>query len=165
MSRTRGATSKRSWIGVISDTHGLLRPQALEALQGCDHIVHAGDIGAEKILAELREIAPLTAVRGNNDTQPWARSVPETARLPVHGRLLHIVHDVKALDIDPAAEGVSIVIAGHSHKPSIADRDGVLFLNPGSAGPRRFNLPLCVAKLYVYERSVSAEIVHLDLKG
>lgn len=164
MTRARGSSSQRSWIGVISDTHGLLRPQALEILQGCDHIVHAGDIGAEHILAELRRIAPLTAVRGNNDTQPWAQTVPETARLRMHGHLLHILHDVKALDFDPAAHGVSVVIAGHSHKPGIADKEGVLFLNPGSAGPRRFSLPLSVAKLYVSDTSVQAEIVGLDLK-
>ena len=161
MSRPRGARSKRSSIGVISDTHGLLRPQALEALHGCDHIIHAGDIGAERILAELRNIAPLTAVRGNNDTQPWAQAIPETARVRMHGRLLHVLHDLKALDFDPAEENVSVVIAGHSHKPSIADKEGVLFLNPGSAGPRRFSLPICLAKLYVSESAVRADIVDL----
>lgn len=164
MTRKRGATSARAWIGVISDTHGLLRPQALDALHGCEHIIHAGDIGGKHILAELGKIASVTAVRGNNDTQPWAHEIPETARLRMHDRLLHILHDVKTLDVDPAAEGVSVVIAGHSHKPSIANREGVLFLNPGSAGPRRFNLPTCIARLYVYEPAVRAEIVYLDLK-
>ncbi|NLG75983.1 MAG: metallophosphoesterase family protein [Xanthomonadaceae bacterium] len=164
MKHTRGGGSKRSWIGVISDTHGLLRPQALELLHGCDRIIHAGDIGAERILTELGRIAPLTAVRGNNDTQPWAHAIPETARLRVHGRLLHVLHDLKALDFDPATENVSVVIAGHSHKPSIANKDGVLFLNPGSAGPRRFSLPTCLAKLYVSESAVRADIVELDLK-
>jgi putative phosphoesterase len=147
---------------VISDTHGLLRPQALEILQGSDHIIHAGDIGSEHILAELRKIAPLTVVRGNNDTQPWAQAIPETARVHVHGRLVYILHDVKTLDFDPEVAGVAVVIAGHSHKPAIIEKQGILFLNPGSAGPRRFNLPLSAARLYVSGTSVSAEIIGID---
>lgn len=165
MSRTRSAKTQRSWIGVISDTHGLLRPQALEALRGCEHIIHAGDIGAEQILDDLRQLAPLTAVRGNNDTHPWARTIPETARLQSHGRSVHVLHDLKTLDFDPVTENISVIIAGHSHKPNVAEKNGVLILNPGSAGPRRFTLPLSVAKLYLYETPVRAEIVYLDLKG
>ena len=162
--RARGAKRERTCIGVISDTHGIMRPQALEILRGSDRIIHAGDIGSEHILAELRNIAPVTAVRGNNDTEPWARSLPDVARIDVRGHRLHILHDLKTLDMDPAADGVSVVIAGHSHKPAIIEKEGVLYLNPGSAGPRRFNLPLSAAKLLVGATSVSAKIIGIDLK-
>lgn len=163
--RARRVASKGSFVGVISDTHGLLRPEAIAILQGCHHIIHAGDIGSEHILGELAKIAPVTAVRGNNDTQPWARTLPDTARMSVHGRVVHILHDLKTLDFDPAAHGVSVVVAGHSHKPAVVEKDDVLYLNPGSAGPRRFNLPLSAAKLYIARTYVRAEIVGIDLKG
>lgn len=162
--RARGAKPDGSCIGVISDTHGLMRPQAIEILQGSDHIIHAGDIGSEHVLAELRNIAPVTAVRGNNDTQPWARTLPEVARMTVQGRTLHILHDLKTLDLDPATNGISVVIAGHSHKPAVIEKEGVLYLNPGSAGPRRFSLPLSAAKLFVSRTSVKAKIIGIDLK-
>ncbi|NKF22133.1 metallophosphoesterase family protein [Solimonas marina] len=148
-------------IGLISDTHGLLRPEALAALQGSDLIVHAGDIGAPEILDRLREIAPLVAVRGNNDTDAWAQATPETQTFDAGGQQLHLLHDLKTLAIDPSADGVSIVVAGHSHRPKIETRNGVLYINPGSAGPRRFSLPVTVAHLRVGHGRPQARIVDL----
>jgi uncharacterized protein len=145
-------------LGVISDTHGLLRPEAIGALVGVDHLVHAGDIGSPEILDQLREIAPVTAVRGNNDRGAWAKAIPEAQLLDIDGRRLYVLHDISTLDLDPAAAGIAVVITGHSHKPAAAKRNGVLFLNPGSAGPRRFKLPISVATLRVYAKSVRAEI-------
>ncbi len=150
-------------IGVISDTHGLLRPEALAALAGSDRIVHAGDIGSSAILAALNEIAPVTAVRGNNDTANWADTIPDTAVLPVGETRLFVLHDLKTLKLDPAAEGYRVVIAGHSHQPLIREAGGVLYLNPGSAGPRRFRLPISVARLTVSGADVVAEIIELDV--
>jgi uncharacterized protein len=150
-------------IGVISDTHGLLRPEAIDALRGSDLIVHAGDIGGPEILEALREVAPVVAVRGNNDRGPWAAALPETDVVETGGRSLYVLHDVKALDLDPRAAGFAAVIAGHSHQPRIERRDGVLYLNPGSAGPRRFRLPIAVARLDVDANGIEAEIVALDV--
>jgi putative phosphoesterase len=150
-------------IGVISDTHGLLRPEALRALRGVDLIVHAGDVGTPEVLKALRAIAPVVAVRGNNDRGAWARTLRETETIDVAGARLHVVHDVKELDLDPRARGVRVVIAGHSHRPSVVDRDGVLFLNPGSAGPRRFTLPISVATLVVSSGRARARIVELKI--
>jgi len=158
--RTSGATRT---IGVISDTHGLLRPQALAALAGVDAIVHAGDIGAPEVLTELARIAPVTAVRGNNDRARWASRIPEAATLDVAGTRLYVIHDRHALAIDPRAAGVAAVISGHSHRPAIEERDGVLFVNPGSAGPRRFTLPVATARLHVARGAVTGEIVLLDV--
>lgn len=152
-------------IGVISDTHGLLRPEALTALMGVAGIVHAGDIGGPNILEKLQTIAPVTAVRGNNDKGPWAEVIPETLMLNVRGHAIHVLHDVSRIDLSPAAAGVAVVVSGHSHKPEIIERDGVLFVNPGSAGPRRFRLPIAVAKLHVGDRSVRAEIIQLRVRG
>lgn len=148
-------------VGVISDTHGLLRPEALALLQGSDHIVHAGDIGGDHILQALARIAPLTAVRGNNDHGPWADALPATQTVTLGGVAIHVLHDIAELAIDPLAAGVRVVIAGHSHKPVLQERDGVLHLNPGSAGPRRFRLPIAVAELMVDEGCASARIVEL----
>jgi hypothetical protein len=134
-------------VGVISDTHGLLRPEAIAALRGSDAIVHAGDIGGPHILEQLNAIAPVTAVRGNNDRESWARHLPETAVLEVGGARLFVIHDLNALRIDPKAEGFAVVISGHSHQPLSVRRGGVLFFNPGSAGPRRFRLPVSVGTL------------------
>ena len=145
-------------VGVISDTHGLLRPEAIAKLAGVDHLVHAGDIGSPEILDQLREIAPVTAVRGNNDRGAWAKAIPEAQLLDIDGRRLYVLHDISTLDLDPAAAGIAVVITGHSHKPAAAERNGVLFLNPGSAGPRRFKLPISVATLRVCAKSVRAEI-------
>jgi putative phosphoesterase len=149
-------------IGVISDTHGLLRPEALVALHGAEHIIHAGDIGASDVLASLAEIAPVTAVRGNNDKGAWAASIPATAVFEAEGLSIYVLHDLKELDLDPTAGGFAVVVAGHSHQPSQGERNGVLFFNPGSAGPRRFRLPVCVGRLYVEKGSVRGELVTLD---
>jgi len=150
-------------IGLISDTHGLLRPEALDFLAGCDHIVHGGDIGGPDILERLREIAPLTVVRGNNDIASWARAIPETARLDLDGAgvSLYAIHDLKQLPIDPAAAGVRVVMSGHSHKPACSERGGVLYVNPGSAGRRRFSLPISAGELWVEDGQVRVKLVTL----
>jgi putative phosphoesterase len=148
-------------IGLISDTHGLLRPEALDFLAGCDHIVHGGDIGNADILARLAQIAPLTTVRGNNDRDAWARAIPVTATLNVGKVALYAIHDLKELDIDPAAAGVRIVVSGHSHRPSSVERGGVIYINPGSAGRRRFSLPISAAEVIIEGDSVRPRIVTL----
>jgi uncharacterized protein len=145
-------------IGLISDTHGLLRPEALAALAGVDHIVHAGDIGAAAVLAGLEALAPVSAVRGNNDTDGWAQRLPESELLELAGRRLLVVHDVKTLGLDPAAAQIAAVIAGHSHRPAITERAGVLYVNPGSAGPRRFSLPVAVGFLELDGAGLRARI-------
>jgi putative phosphoesterase len=150
-------------IGVISDTHGLVRPQALRALAGADLIVHAGDVGSAEVLDALRAVAPVVAVRGNNDRGAWASSLAETEVVQTDGRSLYVLHDLKELDLDPRVAGFDAVIAGHSHQPRIDRRDGVLYLNPGSAGPRRFRLPIAFAWLAVDAAGLDAEIVHLDV--
>lgn len=150
-------------VGVISDTHGLLRPEALAALRGADHLVHAGDIGKPEVLHELRAVAPLTAVRGNNDVGAWARTIPDTASVRLGGIALYVLHDLRALDLDPAAAGFRVVVSGHSHQPRVEERDGVLYVNPGSAGPRRFRLPVSVATLEIDGRRVRARIEQLQL--
>lgn len=147
-------------IGVISDTHGLLRPEALEALTGVDAILHAGDIGKPEILEELNKIAPVTAVRGNNDKGDWARDIPGRQLIEINGARIYMLHDLKELDLSPEHAGIRVVITGHSHKPVIQNRNGILYLNPGSAGPRRFKLPITFALLLVRD-GVSAEIVDL----
>lgn len=152
-------------IGLISDTHGLLRPQAKAFLRGSDHIVHAGDIGNPRILDELAAIAPLTAVRGNNDKGPWAAGLNETEIVRLGDACIYVIHDLALLDIDPAAAGVHVVASGHSHRPLVAHRDGVLYVNPGSAGPRRFKLPVAAAELFIDGHSVSARITELRVAG
>jgi hypothetical protein len=136
-------------IGIISDTHGLLRPEAERRLEGVDHIIHGGDIGDPDIIAILRRIAPVTAIRGNVDTGDWAKQYPETERIQLAGRSIFVVHDLKTLRIDPAARGIDVVVSGHSHIPKIDTVGGVLYLNPGSAGRRRFSLPITLATLDV----------------
>jgi uncharacterized protein len=148
-------------VGVISDTHGLLRPEAVAALAGADLIIHAGDVGNPEVIEALRAIAPTYAVRGNIDTASWADALPMTARVAVGKRQFFVLHDIAQLDLDPAAAGFSAVVYGHSHKPAIATRAGVLFLNPGSAGPRRFKLPIAVARVVVSGRWLRPEIVEL----
>jgi len=138
-----------------------LRPEALDFLAGCDHIVHGGDIGDADILARLAQIAPLAVVRGNNDREAWARAIPVTATLKVGKVALYAIHDLKELDVDPAAAGVRIVVSGHSHRPSSVERGGVLYINPGSAGRRRFSLPISAAELIIEGDSVRARIVTL----
>lgn len=148
-------------VGVISDTHGLLRPQALEQLRGVQHIVHAGDIGDPAILEQLSRQAPVTAVRGNTDRGEWARRLPLTEVLEVGGVCLYVLHSLEDLDLDPVAAGFAAVIHGHTHRPSRERRQEVLFLNPGSAGPRRFTLPVTLARLTVSGRKVDAEVIQL----
>ena len=148
-------------IGLISDTHGLLRPEALDFLAGADHIVHGGDIGGPDILERLAAIAPLTVVRGNNDTAPWARAIPETARVDFGPVALYAIHDLKQLAIDPRAAGVRVVVSGHSHRPACVEREGVLYVNPGSAGRRRFSLPIAAAELRIEGDAVAAKLVTL----
>jgi len=146
-------------IGVISDTHGLLRPEALAALAGSELIVHAGDIGGPEVLEALAAIAPVRAVRGNNDKGPWAKSLADSDVIEVAGRRLYVIHDVKELEVDTS--GFDAVIAGHSHKPRNEVVGGVLFFNPGSAGPRRFSLPIALGRLDVSRRGVRGRIVTL----
>ncbi len=148
---------------MISDTHGLLRPEAQAALAGCELIIHAGDVGDPAILDRLREIAPVVAVRGNVDHGPWAARLPATETVEVGEIAVHVLHDRDRLDLVPAAAGVRMVIYGHSHTPLIEDDAGVLFLNPGSAGPRRFRLPVSVARVSIEGGAIAAEIVELDV--
>jgi len=150
-------------VGVISDTHGLLRPEALAALKGSDVIVHAGDIGAPEILDALTGVAPVTAVRGNNDRGAWTHALTDTAAVQAGAAWLYVLHDLHDIDLDPKAAGFGAVIAGHSHRPGITERDGVLYVNPGSAGPRRFTLPVAVARLRVHGTRISGEVVLLDV--
>ncbi len=146
-------------IGVLSDTHGLVRPEALAALAGASHIVHAGDIGGPEVLAALLAIAPVTAVRGNNDHGPWAEALPERVTVTLGGLVVHVLHDLAELAIDPADEGVAVVITGHSHRPRIERQGGVQYLNPGSAGPRRFQLPVTLANLSTGGEATLVELV------
>ncbi len=148
-------------IGVISDTHGLLRPEAVDALRGSELILHAGDIGKPEILRELGQLAPTVAVRGNNDLGDWATSLPDVKAVSLGPDRIHLLHDLKSLSLDPVAEGIAVVISGHSHKPSIETRNGVLYLNPGSAGPRRFKLPISVARLRRRRAGFEAELLTL----
>lgn len=150
-------------VGLISDTHGLLRPQALDALRGSDAIVHAGDIGASSILEALTEIAPLTAVRGNNDRGAWAADVPETNVLEIGGVIVYVLHDLALIDLDPAVAGFHVVVCGHSHRPACEKRHGVWYVNPGSAGPRRFTLPVAVGMLEVEGTQVRPRLLELDV--
>jgi uncharacterized protein len=150
-------------VGVIADTHGLMRPEALRALAGVDAIVHAGDVGAPAVLDALAAIAPVTAVRGNNDKGAWAAALPETATLDAAGARIYVVHDAKTVGLDARAAGFAAVVAGHSHRPRNERIDGVLWFNPGAAGPRRFSLPVCVGLLTVRHGRVHAKIVTLDV--
>ena len=145
-------------IGLISDTHGLLRPEVLAWLEGSDHILHAGDICAPEVLERLARIAPLTAVRGNNDRGPWAGGIAEREMLQLGGAWFYVLHDLAELDIDPVAAGVQVVVTGHSHQPVREERDGVIYVNPGSAGPRRFKLPVSVARVVVEKGMVEASL-------
>ena len=153
--------NKGTTIGIISDTHGLVRPQALEVLEGSDLIIHAGDIGGPKVLETLRSIAPVFAVRGNNDWDSWAEKIPITEIVDIGAKSFYVLHELDLLDLDPAVAEFSAVIYGHSHKPQAESRKGVLYLNPGSAGPRRFKLPVAVARIYVSDDRLEHEIVEL----
>ena len=150
-------------IGLISDTHGLLRKAAVAALRGSELIIHAGDVGKPEILEELQRIAPVVAVRGNVDTTAWAAVLPGTAVAEADGALMYVLHDLRALDLNPAASGFRIVVSGHSHKPGKTERDGVLYVNPGSAGPRRFQLPVTVARLNVSKRPYEVDFLEVGI--
>ena len=148
-------------IALISDTHNLLRPEALAFLAGSDHIVHGGDIGGPAILEQLAAIAPLSVVRGNNDMAPWAAGIPVSLTVRLGGVAIHAVHDIADLHLGAEEADVRVVVSGHSHKPSMVERDGVLFINPGSAGPRRFSLPISVAELLIDDGQVTPRLVTL----
>jgi hypothetical protein len=148
-------------VGVISDTHGLLRPEAASFLRGCDHIVHGGDITDAAVLEGLSKIAPVTAVRGNNDRGAWAAKIRETELVRIGDIHVYAIHDLADLDIDPRGAGVDVVISGHTHKPLTQERDGILFVNPGSAGPRRFKLPISIAELTIVGKTISARTIEL----
>jgi putative phosphoesterase len=150
-------------LGVISDTHGLLRPQAVAALRGCDLIIHAGDVGKPEVLDRLREVAPTFAIRGNVDGGAWAERLPDTDIVEVGALLFYVVHNIADLDLDPPTAGFAAVVFGHSHQPAIETRDGVLYLNPGAAGPRRFKLPVSLALVRVEGREVRPEIVEMEV--
>src|SRR5215471_12325680 len=146
-------------IGVISDTHGLLRPEAVASLRGSEHIIHAGDIGSPEITPELEKIAPVTAIRGNVDTQAWAQRFAETEVVELGGLHIYVIHDVNALDLNPKAAGFAAVISGHSHQPKQEMKAGVLYFNPGSAGPRRFSRPISVGRLEIVDKKIKATIL------
>jgi uncharacterized protein len=148
-------------VGIISDTHGLVRPEAVRALKGSELLIHAGDIGNPQVIEQLHEIAPTFVVRGNNDRGAWAADLPVTQVVEVGELLFYVLHEISQLDVDPAIAGFAAVVSGHSHQPSIQFRDGVLYLNPGSAGPRRFSLPVAVARVHVSGRQMRPEIVEL----
>ena len=155
-----GTAKDRSVVGVISDTHGLVRPEALEALQGVDMILHAGDVGEPQVLETLKRVAPVVAVRGNNDKGDWAESLPAWEVTEVGHVFIYMLHDLKEIEVSPAGN-FQVVVSGHSHKPSIEEKRGVLYLNPGSAGPRRFSLPITVARLEIVGATIQPQIVEL----
>jgi putative phosphoesterase len=159
MSDNQGTTEKL--VGLISDTHGLLRPAAIEALRGVDLILHAGDIGNQQVLDALSGIAPVIAVRGNNDKGEWAATLPAWEAVEVGAASIYMLHDLKEIDISPASAGFQVVVSGHSHKPSVERRKGVLYVNPGSAGPRRFSLPITVARLRAGGEKIDAQLINL----
>lgn len=160
--RHKELTLKSGRIGLISDTHGLLRPQALSALKGSEIILHAGDIGKPEVLTSLETIAPVIAIRGNNDREPWARNLPDVVNLTANGVPIHIIHNVNEIERDPNGK-FRIVVSGHSHKPGVVAKEGVFFINPGSAGPRRFKLPVAVARLSLGGKKIRTKIVELKV--
>lgn len=150
-------------IGLISDTHGLLRPEAVQFLRGSDHIVHAGDIGKSEILDTLASIAPVTAIRGNNDESAWAQSLAVTELKQFGGVAVYVLHNLAELDLDPHADGIRVVVSGHSHRPRIAEDNGVLYINPGSAGPRRFRLPITAGEIVIADGAITPRIIELPI--
>ena len=159
--REHSVRLKRGKIGLISDTHGLLRPEALAALKNSELIIHAGDIGKLEVIESLTRVAPVLAIRGNNDRDAWAKKLPDILNLQINGLTLHVIHDVNDLEADPVAAGMRAVISGHSHKPGVSKRGEVLYINPGSAGPRRFKLPVTIARLNIRRESLQSVIVEL----
>ncbi len=150
-------------IGLIADTHGLLRPEAVRGLAGVDLIIHAGDIGAPRVITELEQIAPVVAVRGNCDREPWAETYPPTQFVEVGSFVIYAIHQIDRLDLDPAAAGIGLVVYGHSHRPAQAIRDGIWYVNPGGAGPRRFSLPVTVARLKINRDGLDLKFVNLSI--
>lgn len=150
-------------IGILSDTHGLLRPEVVKALAGCDHILHAGDIGENDVLDGLKRIAPVVAVRGNMDYGSWSNALPVTDMVEIGDIFFYILHDLNQLDLEPAAAGIHVVISGHTHQPRLIKKDGVTYLNPGSAGHRRFDYPVSVAMVHIENRTAISRIIELDL--
>ncbi len=148
-------------IGIISDTHGLLRPEAIKQLAGADHIIHAGDIGAPEVIEGLRRIAPTTAIRGNIDVGEWAKDYPDSELVVLGGRSLYVLHNLKEIKLDPAASGFDVIISGHSHRPKIETKNGVLYVNPGSAGPRRFKLPIAVGIIALSDGLIVPQILEI----
>ena len=157
-----GANKSELRVGLLSDTHGLLRAEARAFLTGCDYIIHGGDVGTAAILEDLEALAPLIAVRGNNDDEPWADNLRETELIRLGGVFVYVIHDLAKLNVDPTALGIRAVICGHSHKPLIDERAGILYINPGSCGPKRFKLPVSVGELLVEGENVRARIVELS---
>jgi uncharacterized protein len=155
----------RTRVGLISDTHGVLRPDAVDALRGSDCIIHAGDIGRGDIIKQLGELAPVTAVRGNNDKGAWAAGLRETEVVKVGELLIYVIHDLAQMDVDPVAAGFQVVVSGHSHRPGFEGRDGVLYINPGSAGPRRFRLPVSIGELMISGLIVRPELFTLGVES
>jgi len=162
LSVRKGLRLKRGRIGLISDTHGLIRPQALAALKGSELIIHAGDIGKPEVIESLQTVAPVIAIRGNNDRDSWAKAMPDVLELNINGIEIYVIHNVNEWDRESIGE-FDAVISGHSHKPNVMTRDGVLFVNPGSAGPRRFKLPIAVGRLNIGDDTPRAKIVQLEL--
>ncbi|GAB4241724.1 MAG: metallophosphoesterase family protein [Elainellaceae cyanobacterium] len=163
MANTRQKHNSKTQVGVISDTHGLLRPEAVKALAGSDLILHAGDIGKPEVLEQLNAIAPVIAVRGNNDKGDWAESIAEREMVRIADVGIYLLHIIKELDFDPKSAGVQVVISGHSHKPAVTEQEGVLFVNPGSAGPRRFKLPISIAQLQIEGTVAQVQIIELNV--
>jgi putative phosphoesterase len=161
--RRRPLLLKRGRIGLVSDTHGLVRSEALAALKGSEVIIHAGDIGKPEVLDSFGSIAPVVAIRGNNDRDLWAKKIPDALNLEINGVKIHVIHNVNELNADPANAAFRVIVSGHSHKPRVMERDGILFINPGSAGPRRFKLPVTVGTLWIKRRNVHAEIIELKI--
>jgi putative phosphoesterase len=161
--RQRKVTLKAGHVGLVSDTHGLVRPEALAALKGSEVILHAGDIGKAEVLDSFGSIAPVIAIKGNNDRDFWAKKIPDVLNLEINGIKIRLIHNVKELEDDPAHDGIRIILSGHSHKPGVLERDGILFINPGSAGPRRFKLPVAVGRLWINRGNVDAEIIELKI--
>ena len=161
--RNQCLTLRSGRVGLISDTHGLLRPEALGALKGSELIIHAGDIGKPEVLESLTSIAPVIAIRGNNDRGPWMKKLPDVFNAEINGVKIHVIHNVKEMESDPLGDGFKLVVSGHTHKPSAVNRDGIVFINPGSAGPRRFKLPVTVARLNLGSKIPGARIIELKV--
>jgi putative phosphoesterase len=149
-------------VGLVADTHGLLRTAAKRFAAECDYLIHAGDIGSQEILDELSVLAPLTVVKGNNDEQGWATSLPETELIRLGGVFVYVIHDIAKLAVKPSSASSRVIVSGHSHKPSIQEREGILYVNPGSCGPRRFNLPISVGELLIDGAEVRARTMELS---